>query len=239
MSKVFEGKVILITGASRGIGRAVAISFARAGASGIVLGARTEDDLQGTEDAILGTLARAGEDRINENEISKPPTPTVLKVILDITNENSVSAAVSFVKTIFGRLDVLVNNAGYYPTPTPIASSEPSEWWKTFTTNVFGPYLVTRSCLPLLISSNNGSKIVINVASWGAHNVTVGSSAYEVSLDKDSLNPLLLTASCIKTSTEHANNSDSHRSPLASNQHLLQPPRFYLQIRLQNLPCCG
>ncbi|EFX04156.1 short chain dehydrogenase reductase [Grosmannia clavigera kw1407] len=163
----FSGRYVFITGASKGIGRETALSFASAGAAGIGIGART-----GITD-LLEPIAAAAK------AAGKMP-PQVVAVTLDVTDAASVAAAATAIKTAFPRLDLLVNNAGYLETRAKIADSDPDEWWKTFTVNVRGPYLVTRAFLPFMLEAG-GDKTVINLCSIAAHLVAPGASAYQTS----------------------------------------------------------
>lgn len=165
------GHVVLITGASRGIGRATAVSFARAGAAGIVIAAR--GGLDETEAEMRAAAAAAG--------ATPPHSPKILKLTLDVTDETSVADAARQTEEHFGRLDILVNNAGYLEDWDTIAESDPTEWWRSWTINVRGPYLMTRSFLPLLLKSRNpdGLKTIVNVSSIGAHICRPGASAYQ------------------------------------------------------------
>ncbi|KAL1963863.1 hypothetical protein VTN77DRAFT_7795 [Rasamsonia byssochlamydoides] len=162
-----RGRIVLITGASRGIGRATAVSFAKAGAAGIVIAARS--GLDEAEKEILAAAQDAGHQT----------APQVLKLKLDVTDEASVKDAVVQVEQTFHRLDILVNNAGYLENWVPVADSDPSEWWKVWEINVKGVYLVTRAFLPLLLQG--GHKTIVNVSSVGAHLTRPGASAYRTS----------------------------------------------------------
>lgn len=155
---------MFITGASKGIGKAVTLSFAKAGASFIAIGARS--DLQSLEQAIQEAAASA--DR-------KPPH--VLLINLDVTSQKSVDDAAAKVEKAFGKLDILINNAGVIEPISPIVDSNPDAWWKTWTVNVRGPYLVTRAFLPLLLKGEY--KHIIITTSVGAHAVMPGLSAYQ------------------------------------------------------------
>lgn len=106
-----KGRAVLITGASKGVGRATAISYAKAGASQIAVAARS--DLQDLE-AEMGLAA---------NDNGKTP-PQVLRLKLDVVDEQSVADAAQTVETVFGRLDILVNNAGYLENFVPITESK-------------------------------------------------------------------------------------------------------------------
>lgn len=161
------GQIVLITGASRGIGRATALSYARSGASGIVIAARSAKSLEELEDEISKVI-QAGRS-----------APKVLKLDCDISDKDSVDKAAESVQAAFGRLDVLVNNAGAFEAMVPIVDSDPDVWWNTWVVNMRGTYLVTRAFLPLLLKST--TKTIINVASIGAHFVSPGGSSYSVS----------------------------------------------------------
>lgn len=161
-----NSRAVFVTGASKGIGLAVAESFARAGASLIALGARTS--LEGTEKAVVAAAKEAG----------RAP-PKVLKVRIDVSDEGSVATAAKEIEQAFGRLDILVNNAGYLETFTPIAESKVDEWWQTWDINIKGVYLVTRALLPLLLKSDGGMKTILNASSIGAHILMHGASAYQ------------------------------------------------------------
>ena len=159
-----EGKVILVTGASKGIGKAMAVAFAQAGASGIVLLARS--DLTATKAAC--EAAQRGEQPLE-----------VLAISADCTKTADVVAAAEQVRQRFGRLDVLVNNAGYMEGPGAMYDFDPEEWWRPWTVNVRGTYEVTRAFIPLLLECG-GEKIIVNMTSAGAHMIDPMFTAYKV-----------------------------------------------------------
>ena len=126
-----------MTGASKGIGRETALSFARAGASSIALGARSS--LSNLASEVAAAAKEAGH-----------PAPKVVSIELDVTDASSTEAAAKKVKEEFGGLDVLFNNAGYLETFRKIGESDWEEWWKTQEVNIKGPYLVARAFIPVL-----------------------------------------------------------------------------------------
>lgn len=159
------GKAIFITGASKGLGQAMAISFAKSGASKIAIGARSslDDTAKKMRQAAVSLYGRS---------------PEILSLDLDVSDIDSVSSAELRVRKEFGRLDILINNAGIV-TRGLIAESNPHEWQQAWQVNLIGPYLMLRSFIPLLLEG--GDKTIINVSSVGAHCTTKTYSAYETS----------------------------------------------------------
>ena len=146
-----ENKVALITGGSRGIGKAVAAAFAREGAK-LALCARSTDELQQTVAELHGMKAQA------------QGWPC------DVTMESSVKDFVHEAQRAFGRIDILVNNAGVMTRPAPMVELEVRKWDYTIAVNLRGPFLVTQAVLPFMLKQKSGS--VINVSS------TIGRGAY-------------------------------------------------------------
>jgi NAD(P)-dependent dehydrogenase (short-subunit alcohol dehydrogenase family) len=159
-----KGKNILITGAARGIGRETALSYAKAGASGIFILDLT--DPKPVENEIL--------------QVTKAhdlPSPQVVCSMTDITDLAAVEKAAETVRATLGAIDILVNNAGYLAPYKPLGESDPITWWRNFEVNVKGVYLITRCFLPLVLQSND--KTIIVLSSIGAlHNLS-GGSGYE------------------------------------------------------------
>ena len=160
-----QGKTVLIVGASKNIGRAIAVSFAQGGASNIAIGGRS--DLSATEKAIHDAATAAGK-----------PAPRVLKLTLEVTDQSSIENAAASVEKTFGALDILVHNAGIF-TAGPVLDSDPDSWWNTWDVNIRGPYLVTRAFLPLLLKG--GDKTIVYISSVGAFLKSPGLSAYQTS----------------------------------------------------------
>ncbi|KAI0889384.1 NAD(P)-binding protein [Annulohypoxylon maeteangense] len=161
----FNGKAVFISGASRGLGRAMAISFAKAGASMIAIGARS--DLSTTAKEMKAAVASVGK-----------PEPRILLVKFDVSDRKSVDEAADQVKKSFGHIDIVINNAGVLYI-SPIVDSDPDEWSKVFQINLVGPYLVARAFIPLLLEGSD--KTIITVSSVGAHLKSPGLSAYQTS----------------------------------------------------------
>lgn len=165
MKNTHVGKAVFITGASKGLGQEMAMSFAKSGASKIAIGARSCLDT---------TVNRIRDAAISSNGQSLK----ILALQLDVSDVQSVTSAASRVAEEFGRLDILINNAGIV-TRGLITESDPREWQQAFQVNLFGPYLMLRSFIPLLL--RGGDMTIINVSSVGAHCTTQTYSAYETS----------------------------------------------------------
>ena len=146
-----KGKVAVITGGARGIGKAVALAYARDGAR-VAICARTESE-------IIETVKE-----IHKLKADAEGWPC------DVSLEESVKDFVGHVVKEFGRIDVLVNNAGVMTRPVPITQLEVKKWDYTIAVNLRGPFLVTQSVLPVMIKQKSGS--IINVSSM------VGRGAY-------------------------------------------------------------
>lgn len=154
-SKVnMHGKAVFISGASKGIGRSIALSFAKAGASYIGIGARSD--------------MTALEKELHEAATSvQKSAPNVLQIKMDVTSGESIDCAAATVEKEFGKIDIVVNNAGKIGQGKLIADGDPDEWWNTWTVNLRGPYLITRAFLPLMLKG--GDKTFVTVSSVGAH----------------------------------------------------------------------
>ncbi|KIK71543.1 hypothetical protein GYMLUDRAFT_149505 [Collybiopsis luxurians FD-317 M1] len=160
-----SGKIILVTGASKGIGKAISIAYAQARASGLALLARNISGLEATRNACL--------------EAERPvQNQRILLLSTDSTDTEAVAAALKQVEATFQRLDIVVNNAGL-DNFQKVGDVDPNEWWDIWTVNIKGLFNVTRAALPLLISSD-GLKTIVNLTSVGAHGLTPGVSAYQI-----------------------------------------------------------
>ncbi|MBO0361040.1 3-ketoacyl-ACP reductase [Hymenobacter sp. BT186] len=153
------GKNALVTGAGKGIGRAVAIALAQEGAN-VALLARTESQLQEVAQEVQALGAK-----------------TVI-LTADITDRAAVEAAVAQAQTELGTIDILINNAGI-GTFAKLVDMDPKEWEKIIQVNLFGTYYATRAVLPGMIARETGD--IINIASTAGQRGAATTSAYSAS----------------------------------------------------------
>jgi 3-hydroxybutyrate dehydrogenase len=157
-SAAFAGKVVVVTGAGTGIGRAIAHEFAIAGAK-VVMAGRRLAKLEETQSA----AARDGGEAVVH--------------ATDINDEESVRALISNAAAITGRIDVLVNNAGVSAVEDPMTASSDQDWSATIDTNLTAAYRLVRVALPHV---PDGGRI-INVASVLGLRAAPKSAAYVAS----------------------------------------------------------
>lgn len=149
-------KVILITGASSGIGEAAARLLAQSGAT-VVLGARRTDRL----DKLVAEIEAAG--------------GKALAKALDVTSRESVAAFADAARTAFGRIDVIINNAGVMPL-SPMVALKVDEWDRMVDVNIKGLLYGIAAVLPAMTEQGEGQ--VINIASTGGHAVSPTAAVY-------------------------------------------------------------
>ena len=155
------GKIVLIAGASSGIGRATALLFAREGAS-LVLGARRREPL----DALVGEIAAAGGQAV--------------ALAGDVTDEGFAQGLVETAETRFGGLDIAFNNAGMVGPMAPTPEVTPEAWRETVETNLTSAFLAVRHQIPAMLRRGGGS--VIFTSSFVGHTVGFpGVAAYAAS----------------------------------------------------------
>lgn len=152
-----RGKSVVVTGAGRGIGRAIAIMFAEAGAD-LAICSRSTEELEEVQKIIesMGVRCVVG--------------------VADLTDHEQTENFCNQVINAFDKLDILVNNAGGLLERSKVADSNVNQWWRTVEINIKGPYLVTRLLLERIVY---GGKI-INLSSGVALRAGNQNSAYHV-----------------------------------------------------------
>jgi 7-alpha-hydroxysteroid dehydrogenase len=149
-------QVAVVTGGGRGIGRAIALAFAEMGAD-VVCAARTEREIESTAESVRAFGRRA------------------LPVRCDVTDTAQLEALAARAKEEFGRIDLLVNNAGGYPPMAFLDTDVPSwEWCMRF--NLTSAFALTRACMPHMLEGNGGA--VLNISSAAGRIVRKGFVAY-------------------------------------------------------------
>ena len=140
-----EGKVAIVTGGGRGLGRAMVLGLARAGARVIATAARERDEV--------------------ERVAAEAPRDTVAPVVADVTDAQNCNALVGETLRRLGRLDILVNNAGrgmkyvsenFLTEPTRFWETDPEAWRLVIDTNVNGPFFMARAAVPAMLKAGWG-----------------------------------------------------------------------------------
>jgi NAD(P)-dependent dehydrogenase (short-subunit alcohol dehydrogenase family) len=140
---LLKEKVAVITGAGRGIGRAIALAYAQEGAQ-VVLAARSVEALQETQ-AEVARLGGMG-----------------IVIPTDISDPDAIEALVTQTLAHYSRIDILVNNSGIGGPTVPLWEIAPADWEETFKVNVTGTFLCCRAFLPHMIQRRTGSIVIIS-----------------------------------------------------------------------------
>ncbi len=192
-----KGRIALITGASRGIGRAVALRFAREGAH-LILTARTQGALEEVDDEI--------------QELTGESATLVPVDLMDFDNIDQMGGAV-FER--FKRLDILVGNAGLLTSLTPVAQVRPKDWDRVMALNVTANYRLLRSFDPLLRASDAGRAIFVSSTVtqgvwpfWGVYSVSKAAlesmvRTYASEIGKTSIRANILNPGPTRTTMRH------------------------------------
>ncbi len=154
------GKRAVVTGAGRGIGRAIAEALAAAGAR-VALLARSDEELCAVA---AGIAARGGETMVER---------------ADVADEGSVDAAFAAIRSAWDGVDILVNNAGVQGAIGPMHEADVVEWWRAVEVNLKGCFLCSRQVLPGMIAQRGGK--IINLSGGGAVSPRPFFSAYSAS----------------------------------------------------------
>lgn len=157
LSPSLEGQVALVTGASRGIGRAIAIALAAAGAQVVVNYARSST----AADEVVAAITQAG--------------GTAIAIQADVSQAGQVDSLISGTIEKFGRVDILVNNAGI-TRDTLLLRMKPEDWQAVIDLNLTGVFLCTRAVAKLMLKQRSGR--VINIASVAGQMGNPGQANY-------------------------------------------------------------
>ncbi|MEV0405106.1 SDR family oxidoreductase [Actinoallomurus sp. NPDC050550] len=155
-----EGRGVVVTGAASGIGRATALMFAREGAKVLV----ADLDRTGSEETVKEIEAAGG---------------VALAVVGDLSDQQVVDVVVEWTMEVFGRLDVLVNNAGIMDRMSALGETDDAEWERVIRINLTAPFLLTRAALPHMLAAGRGS-IVFTASEAGLRGGAAG-AAYTAS----------------------------------------------------------
>ena len=155
--KKLDGRVALITGGGRGIGQAIAMAYAEAGAK-LTLAARTDAELQETAQSIT---ERFGTE--------------VLTVVADVTSRRQMDNAVACTLDRYGAIDVMVNNAGNIGPVGRLWENDPDDWARTINVHLLGVYFGCRAVIPIMLEQGSGR--IVNMSGVGGPNVTAYDAA--------------------------------------------------------------
>ena len=155
MANELQGQVALVTGGGRGIGRNIALELAGAGAT-VAVAARSAEQIKETADEIGG-----------------------LAIECDVSDRDAVERMVAEVESAYGRLDLLVSNAGISVSEDAAWELEPADWWRVFEVNILGVYLCCRAVIPGMLARGGGR--IVNVASGAAYLPGSSSTSYSAS----------------------------------------------------------
>jgi NAD(P)-dependent dehydrogenase (short-subunit alcohol dehydrogenase family) len=153
------GKTALVTGASKGIGKAIALAFGAAGAN-VVATARTASEIDDVTNAVEASGSKA------------------LGVIADLGVESDIANLANAAEKEFGGVDILVNNAAIIHPRIPITELDPQLWRDVLNVNLTGAFLITQKLLPGMIERRHGK--IINISSIGGRKGGAGRGAYRV-----------------------------------------------------------
>ncbi|MGK6315453.1 SDR family oxidoreductase [Neorhizobium sp. DT-125] len=155
----FTGKVVLVTGAGSGIGKASAIMLGARGAKVAVL-SRTESEILKTKEEIEAAGGKA------------------LALTADVSLEGDMKVAIDTMVSAWGQLDIVVANAGINGVWAPIDDMQPHEWDKTIAVNLRGTYLTIHYAVPHLKAAGGGSIVVVSSINGTRTFTTAGATAY-------------------------------------------------------------
>jgi len=157
MTEMHPYPVAIVTGGGRGIGRAIALALAREGYS-LCIAARTREELEETR------------------RLSELPIERALIVLIDMADEESAEAVAETALDCFGRIDVLVNNAGWAPFRTALVKMRASDADRILAVNLRAPIALSR--MAAITMAERGGGAIVNIASIAARNMAAGEAVY-------------------------------------------------------------
>jgi NAD(P)-dependent dehydrogenase (short-subunit alcohol dehydrogenase family) len=157
----FQDKVALVTGAGSGIGKATALRLGAGGAR-VVVTSRTQEEIEATRDAIIAAGGKA------------------LSVAADVSESDEVKKVVEQTLATYGRIDVVVANAGINGVWAPIDELTPAEWDKTMNVNLRGTYLTLHHTVPAL-RKQGGAIVIVSSINGNRTFTSAGATAYSAS----------------------------------------------------------
>ena len=160
MGLLLQGKIALVTGASRGIGRSTAVGLARAGAD-VIVASRKLADIENTADEVRSAGRKA------------------LAVAAHVGRPEEINSLVDRVKRQLGRIDILVNNAGTSPAMAEVLNVDERLWDSVMNTNLKGLFFLSQAVGRLMKESGGGT--IVNVSSVHAYRPDIGASVYSIS----------------------------------------------------------
>lgn len=161
-----EGKVAVITGGSRGIGRAIGLRFARAGAS-VVLSSRRQEGVQAVADEVNAMLGSQG------------AAPRAMAVAAHVGHTEEVQALVERTMEVYGQVDIAVSNAATNPHFGPLMTADEGQWDKILDTNAKGAFRLCKAVVPHMQAQGGGK--ILNVASLAGLAPSPGMGLYGIS----------------------------------------------------------
>jgi dehydrogenase/reductase SDR family protein 4 len=206
-----NNKTAIVSGGSKGIGKAIAIKLAQAGANVVICSRKKENLDSAVNEAVSNGL-------------------TLIPIECNTSNKDSIQSVVDYTLEKFNGVDILVNNAAANPYYGPILNSEDSHWDKIFDVNVKGYFNFAKACSKTMIANNSGK--IINVASIAAKTPLEGLGVYNISkaavvmltkvlakeLGEHNINVNTLAPGLIKTDFSRAlwENEDTHNKIVKS-----------------------
>ena len=212
-----QNKIAIVLGASKGIGLGIAQIFAAKGAK-VIIASRDNDSLEKAKKYIFQKTALQ-----------------VDTFLADITDEESIKNLIEFTMNKFGRIDILAQNAGIFPS-TPLFEMTPQDWDLVLDTNLKGTFLSVAACIPIMRKQNYG-RIVVTSSITGVRTGNPGLAHYAAS--KAGINGFIKTAAIELAPYNITINSVEPGNILTESLNTLGPDYIKAQERAVPLGCLG